>query len=270
MKRLLLTSLVICLSFNASAESGSEETSKSDSWGLGLAAALSDSPYAGEGTKVMPYPLISYEGEHFYFRGITAGWEFIESGGFALSAIAEPKLDGFDVKDLGRSDLAKNGVDYRLLEDRKNGINAGLRGVWRGNVGQLEAKILSDVSDRSGGLEASFQYGYPIQLWRGILTPTVGAKWLSKDTANYYFGTLDSEVARGVVDYKPGAATIPRVGLSYYRPIGEKWSIIGSVDYNALPSRLKNSPLVDPSKDATTTFFIGFSRGFTPWWMSKK
>lgn len=271
MKKLLWPLLLLGLSSNAFAQSDDDtDDATSSTWGLGLAVAATDSPYVGEGTRIVPYPLISYEGKHFYFRGITAGWNVLEAGGFALSVIAEPRLDGFDVSDLSRSGLARDGIDYHLLEDRDNGASAGLRGLWGGSAGQLEMKLMADVTDKSGGQEAFVQYGYPIQLWKGILTPIVGAKWMSKDTANYYFGTLDKEVARGVVDYKPGAATIPRVGLSYYRPIGKKWSFIGNADYMVLPDRIKSSPLVDPSTDGTLTIFVGFSRGFVPWWMSDK
>lgn len=96
------------------------------------------------------------------------------------------------------------------------------------------------------------------------MTPIVGAKWLSEDSANYFFGTLDEEVARRVVDYKPGSVTIPRVGVSYYRRVGKKWLFIANVDYSPLPDEIKMSPLVEPD---TATIFIGFSRGFTPSWI---
>ena len=33
----------------------------------------------GEGTRIVPIPLVSYNGEKFYFRGISAGWRFISS-----------------------------------------------------------------------------------------------------------------------------------------------------------------------------------------------
>lgn len=268
MNRLLLSALLLCASTHAFAQSDdTTDEQPSSSWGLGLAVAAFDSPYAGEGTRVVPYPLISYEGKRFYFQGITAGVNLWKTDAFAFSAIVEPRMDGFDVSDLGRTELAQNGIDYRLLENRDEGASAGLRALWGGDAGQLEIKALADVTDASGGQDASIQYGYPIQLWKGILTPIAGAKWLSKDSANYFFGTLDEEVARGVVDYKPGSVTIPRVGVSYYRPVGKKWSFIANVDYSPLPDEIKQSPLVEPDTDGTATVFIGFSRGFTPWWM---
>jgi len=271
MKRLLLPALLLCASSEAFAQSDDRSAEQqSSAWGLGLAVAAVDSPYAGEGTRVVPYPLISYEGEHFYFRGFTAGWNLWQAGGLSFSAIVEPRMDGFDVSDFGRTELAQNGIDYRLLENRDEGASAGLRALWGGYAGQLELKVLADITDASGGQDASIQYGYPIQLWKGILTPIAGVKWLSKDASNYFFGTLDEEVARGVVDYKPGAVTIPRVGVSYYRPVGEKWSFIANVDYSSLPDKIRNSPLVDPDADGTLAVFIGFSRGFVPWWMDDR
>jgi len=50
----------------------------------------------------------------------------------------------------------------------------------------------------------------------------VGVTWQSDDLANYYYGTLKEEVARGVVNYTPDAVTVPHIGFSYFRPIGEK------------------------------------------------
>lgn len=274
MKRLLWSVLLCGLSFNALAQMEGEDDASSDQqpspWGIGIAAAIVDSPYAGEGTRIVPIPLISYEGERFYFRGLTTGWTFLDEWGLELSAVAKFRLDGVNVDDLDRTALSRNGLDYRLLEDRDNGLDAGLRGTWGGRAGELEVELLSDVSGTSGGQEVSVQYGYPIVLWEGILTPGVGAKWLSEDTANYYYGTLDEEVARGVVEYRPGSVTIPSITLSYFKPIGEKWSLMAMVDYSILPDEIKNSPLIDPDTDGTASMFIGFSRGFDFWWMSDR
>ena len=48
-------------------------------WALGVGAIAQDSPYAGEGSRVHPIPLISYQGDHFFFQGLTAGWKFLGS-----------------------------------------------------------------------------------------------------------------------------------------------------------------------------------------------
>ena len=71
MKKLLTPVLLSLLSLNATAQEGENEGSGGGPdggpprWGVGLAAILNDSPYAGEGTRVLPIPLITYQGENF-------------------------------------------------------------------------------------------------------------------------------------------------------------------------------------------------------------
>ncbi|MCL6712552.1 MipA/OmpV family protein [Pseudomonas sp. R2.Fl] len=265
MKKLLLPVLLLSLPFTAAAQEngeGDEEQGGPPRWGLGLATVVNDSPYAGEGTRVVPIPLVSYNGERFYFRGISLGWKVINTDSFELSALGKFRMDGFEVDDLGRQELAANGVDYRLLEDRDKSFDLGLGMKWTGRAGELEVELLADATDTSGGQEASIEYGYPIELGKGSLTPKVGITWQSKDMANYYYGTLDEEVARGVVDYKPGAVTVPSIGVGYFRPIGEKWSLMAFARYDILPDEIKNSPFIEPDTDGAASVFVGFSRGF--------
>lgn len=231
-------------------------------WSVGLAAIVSDSPYAGEGTRVQPVPLVTYEGERFYFRGITAGWRFVQNDSWEVAALLKARFDGFEVKDLGIAELARNGIDRGLLEDRKTALDAGLGVTWTGAGGELELELLADATDKSGGQEATLQYSYPIELGKGRLSPYAGATWMSKDSANYYYGTLDSEVARGVVDYKPGSATLPQIGVRYFRPLGRNWLLMTSAEYTRLPTKIENSPLLERDTKGTSSIFVGISRGF--------
>lgn len=266
MMKFLWPVLLAGMSFGAVAQTGDEEGDGPDGgpprWSLGLAAVIKDSPFAGEGTRVMPIPLVSYQGERFSFRGLSANYLIVESDSFELSALGKFRMDGFEVGDLGKVDLARNGVDYRLLEDRDMGFDLGLSLKWSGKAGELEVQLLADATDTSGGQEVAIEYGYPIALGKGRLTPSLGVTWMSKDMANYYYGTLDEEVARGVVDYKPGAVAIPQVGVQYFRPVGDNWALIASASYSLLPDEIQDSPLIEPDTDGTAMMFVGFSRGF--------
>jgi outer membrane protein len=117
-------------------------------WALGVGAVASDSPYAGEGMRVVPIPLISYQGEKFFFQGIRAGWQFIRSDAFELAAIAQFRFDGFNIDDLSRQQLAANGLDYRQLEDRDHSLDAGVTAKWIGSAGELEVELLQDQHRR--------------------------------------------------------------------------------------------------------------------------
>ena len=265
MKKLLLSVLLSGVSSVAFAQADDGDGPPEGGpprWSVGLGAMIKNGQYAGEGSDVMPIPLVSYNGERFYFQGITAGWKFIDNDAFELAAIGKFRFDGFDVKDLGRVELARNGIDYRLLEDRDKGFDVGMAAKWKGRGGELEVELLADATGTSEGQELSLQYGYPLQIGKGQLTPNIGVTWQSDDLANYYYGTLPEEVARGVVNYKPDSVTVPYVGVSYFRPIGEKWSIMSFATYSRLPDELSGSPLLERDTDSTTSIFIGLSRGF--------
>ena len=268
MKKLLLIGLLAGSSAAAIAqtapptEDGSPPEGPSSPWGLGIGAVGSDSPYAGEGMRVVPVPLISYEGEKFFFQGIRAGWRFVRSDAFELAGIAQFRFDGFDIKDLSRQKLAANGLDARQLEDRDDSLDAGVAAKWTGSVGELEVELLTDVTDRSGGQQYSFQYGYPLHFGQTMVTPNVGVTLLSDDSANYYYGTLDEEVARGALDYKSDAATIPHVGVNVMRFFGNNWTFLAFLKYSLLPDEITDSPLLEPDSDGSVSALIGVSRGF--------
>jgi outer membrane protein len=231
-------------------------------WGLGLGAAVSNAVYAGEGTRVTPFPLVTYQGERFFWRGIGGGAHLFKSSGFALDAILSARLDGVDRDDFGEVELAERGIARALLEDRDHGLDLGIAGTWRGGMGQIELEIKGDVTGTSKGYEAGIKYAYPFQWGGARISPHVGVSHLSKKMANYYYGTLPEETARGVVDYKPGSATVPRIGVDIVRPFAGRWAFIGNVAYKKLPGKISDSPLVEKDTDGVVSAFFGVSRGF--------
>jgi outer membrane protein len=92
------------------------------------------------------------------------------------------------------------------------------------------------------------------------LTPSVGAKWLSADRADYYYGILDEEIARGVRSYRPGSVVIPEVGVDLQYRLADRWLLLGNVKYRALPGKVEDSPLLDSGQ--SVRMFIGVLRAF--------
>jgi outer membrane protein len=250
--------VAVFAAFTACSASADE---KSSQWGLGLAAIASDNPYAGRGTRYRPFPLITYDSNRLFFQGITAGVHLLDTSGLEIDLIAEANLDGIDADDLGTRELAANGIDRALLEDRKDSADVGFDVSFSGRYGELKFQALADVLDASGGYEASVRYGYPYALSERLeLTPTVGAKWQSADRADYYYGILDEEIARGVPTYRPGSVVVPEVGLDLQYSFAERWVLLGNVKYRALPGKLEDSPLLDSGQ--SIRFFMGVLRAF--------
>ncbi|MET0328721.1 MAG: MipA/OmpV family protein [Luteimonas sp.] len=231
-------------------------------WSLGVAVAAADSPYVGEGTRVLPFPTFAYEGERVFFRGISGGVHLVDTGAFQVDALVSARLDGFDIDDLDASGLAANGLDARLLEDRDHGLDVGAGVAWSGTWGRLRLQALADVTGASGGHEFGAEYTYMLRSGAWMLMPSVGVRWMSDDLANYYFGTLDAEVARGVPRYTPGAAVVPSVGVTATRPLGERWSFVGGLSYRVLPDELADSPLLERGADGVPSVFGGVSYRF--------
>ncbi len=240
-----------------------QEASAPQRWAVGLGAAAIESPYAGEDGRVRAFPLVSYEGERLFLRGISGGVHLMESGGFQLDAILAARLDGFDIDDLGRSELLANGVNPALLSDRDDGLDAGLRASYRSPFGVISLEGVHDVAGASEGYEFELDYRYTWKLAETALTAITGATWLSADTTGYYYGFLDEEVARGVAAYSPGSAVIPRVGVSLMHPLGSsRWQLLGALDYQFLPDELQDSPLLEPDTEGVARVMIGLSRRF--------
>lgn len=238
----------------------SAQQQNSSRWGIGAGAAAIDSPYAGEEIRIRPVPLLSYEGGKFFFRGATAGYHFINTPTFSFDFIGAARLDGIDIEDLGVDELAANGIDRRLLEDRDDQLDAGFGLSWRGEFGEVQLRAVTDVTDASSGQEVSLTYSYRMQMGSFIVTPLVGVSYLSDDLANYYYGILDQEVSRGVVDYQPGAAVAPQAGVNLTRPFGEHWAMMGSVRYVLLPDEFSDSPLIE--SDSSASMFLGLTYRF--------
>lgn len=261
------TSLLLLLPFSVAAQVV-ERTDKQaqdllpSRWSAGLAVVHRDSEYAGEGTRTRLLPNIAYDGDRFYLRGAALGYRAYKDERFELRTFIAGRLDGIDADDFGVAELARRGVDHNLLSDRDDSVDAGVGGSWKGAAGKLDLDARVDVTGTSEGYAVAVDYSYPLTVGRTALVPSIGAVRLSADMADYYYGILDEEVARGVAAYRPGAVTVPRASLSLVHPFARRWVLLGNLEYRALPDALQDSPLVEAGKDRSTSLFIGISRGF--------
>ncbi len=233
-----------------------------DHWTIGIGASIKDDGYAGQGTRVRPFPWLGYEGRRVFWRGLSGGVHVLKGEHFGVDVVLSGRFDGFDIDDLGRQALASNGLDARLLEDRDDGLDAGMAVVWRGRAGELKLSALADVSGTSEGYEWAADYGYALHWGHTTVVPGVGVRWMSGDLVDYYYGILDEEITRGVPTYRPGSALVPQVGVGFSRPLGERWKLIGAVNYRFLPSELTDSPLMDRDTGGAVGMRIGIGWSF--------
>lgn len=231
-------------------------------WSLGMGGAVRNSEFAGEGTRTLAIPYVGFEGERFYLRGATVGYRLVEREHLVVSGFIAGRFDGLDADDFGRAELAERGVNRDLLSDRDDSADGGLAVVLRGSAGEVEFDARADITDASGGYQTSLEYRYPFRAGKVAITPGVGANLLSSDMADYYYGTLDEEIARGVVAYRPGEALVPYAVLGVYMPLGQNWMLSANAQYRSLPDELKDSPLVEAGTDSTSMVLLAVARRF--------
>jgi outer membrane protein len=232
-------------------------------WGLGLGIAVRDTLYAGEDNRVQPFPLVTYEGERIHLKGTSVGYKFIDTETITFSAFVAARLDGIEARDFDRRALAARGIDRDLLEDRDFAADLGLSAVLKtGSAGEFEFDVRGDLTGTSDGYQASVDYRYPLRRGSVTLIPSVGVVALSDKLADYYYGTLSKEVARGVIDYRPGSTTIARTSLTAIVPTGPRWVLIGSLSADAYPDEITDSPLIDEDAGVVPSLFVGVIRNF--------
>jgi MipA family protein len=240
-----------------------ESGSRADGWGVGVGVSIRSTLYAGEENRTLPFPLVNYEGERFYVKGPALGYKFIDNESFTFSGFVAASFNGVDAKDFGRSALAARGINRDLLEDRDMSADIGASAVFKTDAaGELELDLRADATNTSDGYQASLDYRYPFQVGPVRLIPSIGVVALSDKLANYYYGTLSKEVARGVVDYRPGSVTVARAGLTAVIPTSPRWAVIASIGADAYPDEITDSPLIDAGTDIVPSVFVGVIRNF--------
>ncbi len=241
--------------------SSNSQAQQPSRWGLGAATVMSVNPYAGRGARVIPFPAITYESERFYFFGIRGGVHLIDSGAFSLDAFASARLDGIDADDFGRAELAENGVDRDDLSDRKDGVDLGLSASLSGSYGRFSLDASGDVTGASEGMEVELGYAYPFQFSRRfVVTPSVRLNWMSANLADYYYGTMDEEVARGAPLYRPGNSFVPEVGLDLRYSFADRWALLGMASFGRFTGDLADSPLIETEN--SYSLIVGVMRVF--------
>lgn len=215
-----------------------------NTWTLGASAAFELFPYKGVDNEVLPFPVISYEGDTFFIRGPGAGaylWNDKENQ-LALNLFYSPlhfrpsKSDDRQMKQLDkRRSTMMGGVSYKHMAD------------W----GIIRTSLSADMLNTSNGLYADAAYLYSFQLNALRLTPGVGVSWYSSNFNDYYYGISSHESRRSGLDrYDASSSWSPYMELTANYKLNENWNAFASGRYVRLDSEVKDSPMVDRSYSA--------------------
>ena len=221
-------------------------------WTFGALAIERDAPYRGLDEDVLVVPLVRFEGERAYLRGLRGGIVAVREGGFEFGPFLQVRGDGYDAGDSGF--LAG-------MDDRRFSLDAGIAASWRRErFGQVELSAATDVLDRSGGHELEAAYTALFRAGGFTFVPQLSLKWQSDDLVDYYYGVRAGEATAWRPAYRADAATTPELSLLATRRFGPHWTLYARVGHAWLPDGIADSPIV--ADDSRTTVMVGL--GWSP------
>lgn len=112
---------------------------------LGAGVGVVEHPYKDYDTDVYPVPVINYEGDNFWFRGLGGGYYLWNDATDKLSITAYWSPLYFKAKDSGDHQM-------RHLDDRKSTMMAGLSYAHFTQYGYLRTTLAGDTLDNSNGI----------------------------------------------------------------------------------------------------------------------
>lgn len=213
--------------------------SQAGDFSLGLGAGYRSSPYKSYDGQVFPAPFIHYEGERFYWRGLSGGIKLLNTGGHELSAGLLYDLQSFRAKDSDDPAL-------KQLRNRQASVNVLISYLRYGDYGTAGVIFSQDISGHSKGRGLDAFYQYSFDLGKLYLKPGVGLRWESAEKLKYYYGVSRSESLRsGLSGYEPESALSPYLSLDAGFTLTEAWSLAAGAELHFLSGEVKDSPMVD-------------------------
>lgn len=246
-----MRTLMTCLALLAAAPVMAQQEAP-PRWTFGVLAVDRDAPYRGLDEGVLVVPLLRYEGEHAYLRGLRGAWRLRQTDTHELALFGQVRMDGYDADD---SDFLAG------MDDRDASLDLGIASTWTSRtLGQLEVSVAADALDRSGGFEAAVGWNGLLRAGGWVFIPGANLRWQDEAMVDYYYGVRASEALPGRPAYSPGSALVPDVSLLVTRELAPRWTLFARASHAWLPSEISNSPIVDD--DGSTGLFLGV--GYSP------
>ncbi|BCQ42461.1 membrane protein (plasmid) [Erwinia rhapontici] len=237
MKKIIMPFLLVA-AFNSHASNDAPGISDS-SLNLGIAAGWSTGPYRDYSNKILPLPIISYEGTLVYLRGAEAGFKLYssETDEITLSASLLPLM--FKPED------AKNRA-FKNLNERKMSAMAGMGWTHKVAWGFTSLNARHRVTGNKEGAIFGASYGYPFHFDKATLMVTAGLDYSTDEMNKNYFGITAQESAKSeLTRYSPGSGYAPYVGFLAVYPLTKSIDLSAGTRLTRLSEAVHESPMTD-------------------------
>jgi outer membrane protein len=237
----------------ASPTSSPVAPNSSGEWTLGAGGAVSTSPYKSYDTQWLPMPIVSYENEYVYIRGLNAGVKIINLDFLEFSAFA-----GYDGTSFDHSDTSNSGL--KLLKNRYSSAVAGLDLRLNTPYGQFHVSGSGDLLGHSNGFTGEAGYMLSLECGPAEFIPSLGVYWGDSDYNDYYYGVSKKEAGEsGFEEYSASGGFSPYVGLTLDYSLTDKWELLLHGEYVFLSSAIKDSPMVGTTHTQSFTLALTYT-----------
>jgi len=219
---------------------------------LGLGLLYKDKPYKSydSSEKTQPVPIVLYEGEHFFARGATIGWDFLDSDALEVAVIGQFLGDGYDESD--SKALKGNG-------DKDPSFGVGGQVTWKPENLGFRFSAVQDITDNSDGAQAVGEIFYTHKAGPWLLKPAAAVVWQSDDYNDYYYGVRSRAVNANA--YKADSDFNFRLGaVAVYQQPTSNWMFMGGLRYEFFGDEITDSTIV--SEDEQLSALIGVAYTF--------
>ncbi|WP_157957814.1 MipA/OmpV family protein [Aliidiomarina celeris] len=227
----------------------------SPSWSVGFAVINAQPSYRGDNSSALAVPVINFESERFYFRGIELGYRLGANlsprAAHSFTAIARVVPSSFDPKENRIAELQQ-------LDKRDIRIETGLNYRYRQPWGDINAEVTLNARGLDTGYRGAVRYEYGLSkqplIWQ--FGPRLGVEYFSEDYVNYFYGISATEAQRsGLAAYSGTDSFNLAAGVGGYFRFSERWTLGGQWNRTFVDENITDSPM-SANRDLYTTFIF--------------
>jgi len=222
-------------------------------WSVGAGVGVINSPYKQYDRDIYPVPVITYEGDNFWFRGLGGGYYLWNDQTDKLSIMAYYDPTHFKPGD-------SDSYQLRQLDKRKSTMMAGISWVHNTEYGFLRTALAGDTLDNSNGYIWDLAWLYRYTNGGLTLTPGIGVEYHSDNYNDYYYGVSHKESRRsGLNSYDADDGWNPYLELTASYKFAADWNVYATGRYHRLSDEVKDSPMVDKSWTGLMSMGVTYS-----------
>ncbi len=233
------------------AETQPEDQARETEWFVGAGAIVVSKPHTGVASKAYAVPLLGYEGERLYLRGVMGGYRLFKGERWSLGPVLRPRFEGYDATD---------SASLAGMDDRDPSLDAGAEWSWRADWGLITVSLVTDVLGTHHGQELELSYTAMFPYAGFDFIPSAAVHWRTSNLVDYYYGVRPEEADVNRLAYEPDDTISPAVRLMVRRKLSEKWSALGVAQYEWFGSEITDSPIVED--DYVVSFMLGLTYNF--------